>query len=68
MALAGGKHFDNPVGENSSEQPAIQNIHAQIAQGGIEKPANRVRADGRRSLLVYLDADLIKESEEGRAG
>ena len=25
------------------------------------KPADRVRPDGRRSLLVYLDAQLIKE-------
>ncbi|WP_400768733.1 hypothetical protein [Methylosinus sporium] len=24
------------------------------------KPAGRVREDGRRSLLVYLDPDLIK--------
>ena len=27
---------------------------------GESKPADRVRADGRRSLLVYLDAQLIK--------
>ena len=25
------------------------------------KSVNRPRADGRRSLLVYLDADLIKQ-------
>jgi hypothetical protein len=25
------------------------------------KPVNRTRRDGRKSLLVYLDADLIKE-------
>jgi hypothetical protein len=25
------------------------------------KSSSRTRADGRRSLLVYLDADLIKE-------
>ena len=25
------------------------------------KTSSRTRADGRRSLLVYLDADLIKE-------
>jgi hypothetical protein len=25
------------------------------------KPADRCRADGRRSFLAYLDADLIKE-------
>jgi hypothetical protein len=27
---------------------------------GESKPTDRVRADGRRSLLVYLDAQLIK--------
>lgn len=28
---------------------------------GIEKKDLKIRADGRRTLLVYMDADLIKE-------